>query len=126
MPQCFLPKGTNCVTFVPPLLQAVDEASALVGLIRHGTGRMGGEAVFVPAGSNGEDDGYLVTFVYDEGSGNSELVLYDAKTMSCNPVARVKMPRRVPFGFHGLWMTGKQIHVQEHGALQQDNSANMM
>ena len=36
-----------------------------------------------------EDDGYLVTYVHNEASGESSMVVYDAKTMAAEPVARV-------------------------------------
>jgi hypothetical protein len=41
-----------------------------------------------------EDDGYLMTYVHDETTGESDLVVYDAKTMSSTPVARVPLPHR--------------------------------
>jgi carotenoid cleavage dioxygenase len=31
-------------------------------------------------------------------------VLLDARDITGGPVARVVMPRRLPFGFHGNWM----------------------
>jgi carotenoid cleavage dioxygenase len=66
-----------------------------------GHGRLPGEAVFVPAaGGSAEDDGYLMTYVYDAHTDLSEFVIYDAATMSSDPVASVQLPR-VPFGFHG-------------------------
>jgi carotenoid cleavage dioxygenase-like enzyme len=69
-----------------------------------GRGRAGGEPVFVPAeGATAEDDGYLMTYVYDAASDSSELVIMDAKTMSDEPVATVALPR-IPFGFHGSWV----------------------
>ena len=69
-----------------------------------GRGRMPGEPVFVPA-DNGrnEDDGYLMTFVYDATSNTSEFVVMDAATMSDTPIATVHLPR-VPHGFHGSWI----------------------
>ena len=50
----------------------------------------------------GEDEGYLVTFIHDETAtcGGTSLAVYDARTMSDMPVARVKLPQRVPYGFH--------------------------
>jgi carotenoid cleavage dioxygenase len=66
-----------------------------------GQGRQPGEASFVPAGP-AEDDGYLVTFVYDGATDRSDLVLLDASSMT--EVAAVHLPVRVPFGFHGSWV----------------------
>ncbi|MFM9036556.1 MAG: carotenoid oxygenase family protein, partial [Actinomycetota bacterium] len=72
--------------------------------IELGKGRVSGEAVFAPAaGATAEDDGYLMTFVYDAASDTSEYVIFDAKTMSADPIATVHLPR-VPFGFHGSWV----------------------
>lgn len=72
--------------------------------IELGKGRVSGEAVFAPAaGATAEDDGYLMTFVYDASSDTSEYVIFDAKTMSADPIATVHLPR-VPFGFHGSWV----------------------
>jgi carotenoid cleavage dioxygenase len=67
-----------------------------------GSGRSPGEASFVPAG-DGEDDGYLVTFVYDAPSDRSDLVVLDASSMT--EVAAVHLPVRVPYGFHGSWIS---------------------
>jgi carotenoid cleavage dioxygenase len=79
----------------------------------HGQNRSGGEGVFVPRpGAKAEDDGWLLTFVHDEGSGESELVVIDAARFTDRPVARVKMPRRVPFGFHGAWVSAEEIASQ--------------
>ena len=60
----------------------------------------------------GEDDGYLLTYVHDERTGVSELVCYDAKTMSPKPLARVKLPQRVPYGFHSNFMNEQQFRNQ--------------
>jgi carotenoid cleavage dioxygenase len=72
--------------------------------IELGHGRVPGESVFVPA-ENGkaEDDGYLMTYVYNAATDDSEFVIFDASTMSAEPVATVQLPR-VPFGFHGSWV----------------------
>lgn len=69
-----------------------------------GPGRYGGEGVFVPSGTGIEDDGWLLTFVYDEVQETSELVLVNAMDMSSEPVARIIIPNRVPYGFHGTWI----------------------
>ena len=66
-----------------------------------------GEAAFVPKSPTaGEDEGYLMTFVYDPEKDGSEFVLLDARDVGGEPVARVQMPHRVPYGFHGNWVAG--------------------
>ncbi|MFN3219973.1 MAG: carotenoid oxygenase family protein [Acidimicrobiales bacterium] len=64
-----------------------------------------GEFVFVPAeDASGEDEGYAMGFVYDSATDTSDLVILDGTDMAADPVARVHLPRRVPFGFHGSWI----------------------
>jgi carotenoid cleavage dioxygenase len=76
----------------------------------HGPGRFGGEGVFVPRpGAREEDAGWLLTFVYDEHDNRSELVVVDAQDFRARPVARVLLPQRVPYGFHGLWLDQAQL-----------------
>ncbi|MDB9376182.1 carotenoid oxygenase family protein [Nodularia sphaerocarpa] len=75
-----------------------------------GQGRYGGEAVFAPSiGGTTEDDGWLVTFVYDESGETSELVVVNAQDITAEPVARVLIPQRVPYGFHGTWVSEEQL-----------------
>jgi carotenoid cleavage dioxygenase len=71
----------------------------------HGPGRAAGEPVFVArTGGTEEDDGWLVTFVHDGNDNSAEFVVIDAQDFSRGYVARVKLPQRVPFGFHGNWV----------------------
>lgn len=75
-----------------------------------GAGRYGGEGVFVPRpDAQREDDGWLVTYVFDQAEGRSELIVVDAREFSAEPVARVQIPARVPFGFHGIWLSEEQL-----------------
>ncbi|WP_313885785.1 carotenoid oxygenase family protein [Fodinicola feengrottensis] len=75
-----------------------------------GAGRWGSEAPFAPRdGSTSDDDGYLVTFVQDEGENRSELDIFDAADVSAGPVARVLLPQRVPLGFHATWVRADQL-----------------
>ncbi|KAF9282259.1 hypothetical protein BGZ68_006095 [Mortierella alpina] len=90
----------------------------------------GGEATYVPKlpREKGEvleeDDGYLLVYVYDEDQIKdgvvkddegqfTELWILDARKLgpSDEPVAKVKIPRRVPYGFHGLHVTREQIQA---------------
>ncbi len=70
-----------------------------------GPGAHGGEWLFVPT-SDGEDHGYLLGFVYDTADDASELVVLDATAVANGPVARIRLPQRVPYGFHGTWIPG--------------------
>ncbi|KAG9233697.1 carotenoid oxygenase [Amylocarpus encephaloides] len=77
------------------------------------------ECRFVPR-NNGvsEDDGWILTYVFDESHldalGNagpntkSELWIIDAKEMR-EVVCKVKLPQRVPYGFHGSWFSEEEI-----------------
>jgi carotenoid cleavage dioxygenase len=70
-----------------------------------GTDRIPGEAVFVPRDdSSTEDDGWLLQYVYDKPTNSSEFVVLDANDIAAAPTARVPLPQRVPFGFHGSWI----------------------
>jgi carotenoid cleavage dioxygenase len=67
-----------------------------------------GEAVFVPssAGRADESNGYYLGYVYDPTRDGSDLVILDAADFAGHPVATIKLPRRVPYGFHGNWISG--------------------
>lgn len=73
--------------------------------LSYGPDRFGSEAVFVPRpGGEGEDDGWIVTLLYDVADDSSECAVYDAQGFSDEPIARVLLPRRVPAGFHACWV----------------------
>src|ERR1700730_11764934 len=56
-----------------------------------------GEAVFVPADSTvDERAGWYLTYVYDPVREGSDLVILDASDITAEPVARVRLPQRVP------------------------------
>jgi carotenoid cleavage dioxygenase len=71
-----------------------------------GPGRSPGEFVFVPsAGATSEDDGYLMGYVYDATTDTSDFVVIDAHDFTAPAIATVHLPVRVPYGFHGNWIT---------------------
>ncbi|RLN12190.1 hypothetical protein C2845_PM09G03800 [Panicum miliaceum] len=57
----------------------------------------------MPDKGNGidEDDGWVVTYVHDEGTNISQVYIIGAKRFSEEPVAKITLPQRVPYGFHG-------------------------
>ena len=70
-----------------------------------GDGRASGEPVFVRAADgSGEDEGWILSVVYDASRDASDLVILDATSFAGPPVATVHLPARVPFGFHGSWV----------------------
>jgi carotenoid cleavage dioxygenase len=76
----------------------------------HGPGRAAGEPVFVSRpDASAEDDGWLVTYVHDLGTESAEFVVLDAQDFDRGYVARVKLPQRVPFGFHGNWVSDRLV-----------------
>jgi carotenoid cleavage dioxygenase len=63
------------------------------------------EAVFVPAGPDAaEDDGWVLSLVYDHDRDASDLLVLNASDFTGEPAAVVHLPQRVPFGFHGNWV----------------------
>jgi carotenoid cleavage dioxygenase len=89
----------------PSALVKYDLASGKVEEHDFGPGFAPGEGVFVPASERaGEDEGWVLAYVYDASREGSELVILDAARFAARPVARVRLPQRVPFGFHGAWV----------------------
>ena len=70
-----------------------------------GADRHPGEFVFVPASpGSGEDEGWLIGLVVDMGREVTDLVIVDARDFEGAPAASIRIPHRVPPGFHGNWL----------------------
>ena len=70
----------------------------------YGSGKFGAEPVFVAAeGAQSEDEGYLLSLVYNQQTDKSDLMILNAKEPKSGPLATVHLPQRVPYGFHGEW-----------------------
>ncbi|KAK9145359.1 hypothetical protein Sjap_005262 [Stephania japonica] len=86
----------------------------IVGCRMYGEGCYGGEPFFVGKSESDldedEDDGYVVSYVHDENVGESKFLVMDAKSPSLQVVATVKLPRRVPYGFHGLFVRDRDLN----------------
>jgi carotenoid cleavage dioxygenase len=64
-----------------------------------------GEPSFAPrVDARGEDDGYIVTVISNANEGASDFWVVDARTL--DTVARARLPRRIPIGFHSTWVRG--------------------
>ena len=68
-------------------------------------GDQNSEPVFVPRPTaSGEDDGWLLVCVYRQATDTSDLVILDGRNIDSEPIATVRLPRRIPAGFHGAWL----------------------
>ncbi|GLU19095.1 hypothetical protein SLE2022_353610 [Rubroshorea leprosula] len=100
----------------------VDEVAKFSGIVKldietgqevarrfYGKSCFGGEPFFVEKEAehveSDEDDGYVMSFVHDEKTGESKFLVMDAKSPELSVMAVIKLPRRMPYGFHGLFLT---------------------
>jgi carotenoid cleavage dioxygenase len=70
-----------------------------------GSGTLIGEAVFAPdPDGTVETDGWLLVHAIDLATDRTDLCVLDARDLAAGPIARVRLPQRVPMGFHGNWL----------------------
>jgi carotenoid cleavage dioxygenase len=71
------------------------------------------EAPFAKSTQGGaEDRGYVITLATNAKDYTAEAWIFDAQRIQAGPIARVKMPSRVPGGFHAAWMPGQLLWPQ--------------
>ncbi|MEO0812876.1 MAG: carotenoid oxygenase family protein, partial [Myxococcota bacterium] len=78
----------------------------------YGAGVFGSEAPFAARTESpdaDEDDGYVVTFVTDRADWTSAVWVFDAKRIEAGPIAKVRVPGRIPAGFHATWVAGDDL-----------------
>ncbi|KAI3416853.1 BHLH domain-containing protein [Psidium guajava] len=91
----------------------VDLATGQALKFMYGEQRYGGEPMFLPreaSSGNREDEGYVLAFVHDEKEWRSELQIVNAATLELE--ATVQLPSRVPYGFHGTFISAKDLAQQ--------------
>jgi carotenoid cleavage dioxygenase len=73
---------------------------------KFGAASASAEPVFVLAeGADPDsDEGWVMSYVHDESTNETSFTVLDASDLSKPPVAKVKLPQRVPYGFHGSWI----------------------
>jgi all-trans-8'-apo-beta-carotenal 15,15'-oxygenase len=70
-----------------------------------GEAQIPSEPLFVPrASATHEDDGYLLTLVYDGLSHTSHVAVLDARVPEAGPLARVHFDQHIPLTFHGSFV----------------------
>ncbi|KAF7144899.1 hypothetical protein RHSIM_Rhsim04G0033800 [Rhododendron simsii] len=90
----------------------VDLSTGEVKKYIYGEEKYGGEPLFLPRDPNSEieDDGYILAFVHDEKAWESELQIVNAMTLELE--ASIKLPSRVPYGFHGTFINSSDLAEQ--------------
>lgn len=82
--------------------------------VHHDSDLVHGEVVHAaragaPVGrGDAELDGWYLTFGTDAAAERSHLLVWDAQTFPSDPVAKVRMPHRIPNGLHGNWMPAEE------------------
>lgn len=68
-------------------------------------GDQNNEPVFAPRpGAVEEGDGWILACVYRAATETTDVVVLDATEVAAGPVATIHLPRRIPAGFHGIWL----------------------
>lgn len=78
-----------------------------VAVIKLGEGEVCGEVFYQPRDdATEEDDGYLMTYVYNWNTQKTQFVMWDSKTLNdeSKPVLTVQLNHRIPNGFHGYFV----------------------
>ena len=89
-------------------LARVDVSTGDATVFRVGEEQYPGEPVFVPRpGGDAEDDGWVLTMVYDATTDESHVAVLDARDPEKGPICRAFMGHRVPPGFHGAFFPAR-------------------
>lgn len=76
-----------------------EEHQAQVDVWDAGSDQFAQEPIFCPRpGGKEEDDGWIFTMVYDTLTDCSHLAILNAQDLRAGPVARIKLPHKIPFG----------------------------
>ena len=68
------------------------------------------EPVFVQRrGATDENDGYLLSIWWNPATALSEVLVHETSEWAREPLARIKLPVRVPYAFHGSWAQAEQL-----------------
>lgn len=66
-----------------------------------------GEPIHAPrAADSAEGEGYILQLAHDIQHNLTDLLVFAAEDVEAGPVAKVKVPVRIPVGFHGTWVGG--------------------
>ena len=90
---------------MPRRVSAVDVDTGGLSRAPAVAGEWAGECVPVAkAGATDEAESWLLSVVLNARAERTELHVLDAEDLPAGPVARIRLPHVVPFGFHGSWV----------------------
>ncbi|XP_039165723.1 carotenoid 9,10(9',10')-cleavage dioxygenase 1 [Eucalyptus grandis] len=105
---CGLPKFGSLAKLYFDEPQGEYEQAVKVEFHKFGASNFCSGSVFVAKNGSvkdeDEDDGWIVTFVHNEVSDETHVHIIDVKDFEGEPVAKIRLPQRVPYGFHGTFM----------------------
>jgi len=105
----YSPRITHAPTLLFDGLVKHDHETGQETVYEYPRGWYGGEAVVCPrTGGQEEDDAYLTTFVVEGTTGETEAYVWSARDFGA-PLARVKIPHRVPIGYHAWWIGAGEL-----------------
>jgi carotenoid cleavage dioxygenase len=100
------------------------ELKRVHSVVRFRDGEFGGEPVLIPKPNSMDNEDpsskvFIGNYVFNVNDQRSYFLLYDGETISPDPVTRLLMPYRIPYGFHGLWVEEAELnaHLNYHQAL---------
>jgi len=77
-----------------------------------------GEPMFAPkVNSSLEDDGYVLTVLFNGKSEQSELLVFESSEISAGPVCRIPLGIGIPHGLHGCF-TNSEETIWSHEEIQ--------
>jgi len=97
---------THAQTVKQGAIAHLDLATGARQLYELPDGDLTSEPVFTPRSADAaEGDGWVTAVVWRAAENRSDLLVFEAQDIARGPIATAEMPRRVPFGFHGNWVS---------------------
>ncbi|KAJ0986089.1 hypothetical protein J5N97_004445 [Dioscorea zingiberensis] len=104
---CALPMYGSLVKFSFGEVDKISGRQQMIKVEHHQLGAnqfcTGSAFVPRPCGSE-EDDGWIISYVHNEKTNISQVHIIDTKRFESEAVAKITLPQRVPYGFHGTFI----------------------
>jgi carotenoid cleavage dioxygenase len=97
---------TNSKTIRQSAIAHLDVATGARQVYALPDGDITSEPVFTPRSADApEGDGWVTAVVWRAAENRSDLLVFEAQDIAKGPIGVAEVPRRVPFGFHGNWVS---------------------